>query len=338
MSAARTIRDRAAAALDVVANAPAGVARAAFLKRLTADGFAPPEEAVWAANALAGTRLPLSEGGRAEVAAIEAEIVDRFAREYWSIPPGVRRERWNELAGQLTDADAKARMAELGAGLSMAAAPRESRPVEAVAAVIRDLFVLRPRDRIIRRTLWLFEHSDQALELRDAARQLRLEDFSLDALDPTLTVQLESDSPLEAIAPLAPGLSVVDRAEQDEFAAAASFFWQRSDEPIEDTPPQSDSKGCLILLIGPVAAIFVLIASQFIPSCNWGKNKTRPEYRYEPPQPPAEIPASRQYTYEEMRSFLEFEQRQAAGAKDEIPPPKYLYWRLSGGSFKATKR
>jgi len=333
MMAAGAFRARAAAALDADEDASLAEARDAFLKRLTADGFVPPEEAVWAANALAGVKLSLSLGGWAEAAATEAEIVDGFSRAYWSVPPDQRRERWHSLNAMLTDAEAKSRMAELEAGLGFDTAPHENPSVESVSAAIRELYVLRPRERVVRRTGWLFEHCDQQQELRAAAQRLRLERSGLSLLVPSVSVQLECDSPLKFIGPLDPALSLVDPAEADEYDA------NRVARPSTADPVQSNSKGCMMLLIGPVAALVVLVASQYIPSCHWGKKDTRPQFRYEPAATAPDYPVFRQFTVEDLRSFWEYEQRQARGEKDGIPPPKYMLWRLpSESSGKQTKR
>ncbi|MFO0802223.1 MAG: hypothetical protein U0791_03730 [Gemmataceae bacterium] len=331
MATLRTIRDRAAAALDVDANAPAGVARAAFLKRLAADGFAPPEEAVWAANALAGTRLPLSEGGRAEVAAIEAEIVDRFAREYWSIPPGVRRERWNELAGQLTDADAKARMAELEAGLPFDIEPHENPLVETVATAIRDLYVLPPREFIVRRTEWLIANRNDIADLRDAAKRLRAERHEFNRLVPSLAVELARTPPLESVPPID---RVFAEAEQEDHArrevAQAEAEVRRRERVATAAATANTGSGCsgvpVYLIIGIILfAIRACAAGNrseptTAPRINWDQNK---EFLVPP------FKQKSTFTDAEIRSFNEYERDKPFTPGLEVPP-RYSQWILAG--------
>lgn len=332
MNAARTVRERAAAALDVDANASSGEAHAAFLKRLAADGFAPPEEAVWAVNALAGTRLPLSEGGRAEAAANEAEIVDRFAREYWSIQPGSRRERWNELAWQLTDAEAKARMAELEAGLPFDTGPHENPLVETVAAAIRDLYVLPPREFIVRRTDWLIANRNDIVDLRDASKRLRAERHEFNRLVPSLAVELARTPPLGSVPPID---RVFAEAEQEDHArrevAQAEAEVRRRERAAAATSTSSDTgSGCggvpIYLIIG-----ISLFAIRACASGNRSESTPSPAIRWQQNQdlliPPLKTKAN--FTDAEIEAFNEYERDKPFIPRLETPP-RYSQWILAG--------
>src|SRR5947209_3413710 len=93
---------RAAAAILLGPRADAGreQARAAFFLRLVGYDFAPPEETVEAAavlGVLPGGAESTPALDRYRRRRLEADV-ERFAGEYWTLPPAARKARWDELA------------------------------------------------------------------------------------------------------------------------------------------------------------------------------------------------------------------------------------------------
>jgi len=325
-----TVRERAAAALDADADASPAEARAAFLKRLVADGFSPPEEAVWAANALAGTALPLSDGGRAEAAATEAELVDRFAREYWSLHADVRRERWHSLNAMLTDPEAKTRMAELEAGLAFDTAPHENPLVESVAAAIRELYVLPPREFIVRRTQWLIANRKDIVDLRDASKRLRSERHAFNRLAPSVAVELARTPPLEAVEPIDP---LFAQAEQEDITrkeiARAESAEQRRVQAEAAVSSSGSGGGGWVIYVAIGIALFA-----FRTCYSSTRTDPTPSFRFDLQQTwksNVPKPVSR-FTNEQLLSFADYERRKSLGERDLVEPPGYTFYRLNGGT------
>ncbi|HEX4608193.1 MAG TPA: hypothetical protein VH092_08300 [Urbifossiella sp.] len=119
--------------------APDPAARTALLERLTRDGFVPPDgTATWSAAA--------------RCAAFAAEV-EAFAVAFWSLAPAGRRQRYETL-WETRYGPAAARLAELEPGLDMVPVPQPDPVGEEVEQLIRDLFVLHPRDRTACRATW----------------------------------------------------------------------------------------------------------------------------------------------------------------------------------------
>jgi hypothetical protein len=191
---------RAAAVLGVPAAAPAAAARAAFLRQLADEQFLPPEPLTAAANVLAGAAVPLTDYGRACEAGLRRDDLRAFAAAYWSLPPADRRARWAELGdGCRHDSEVFRFRRDLEPGLHLAVILHQNPLVEDVAAAIRELFLLGPRERAIRRAAWLAERADRVRDLADAVRRLRTDDPGLAALDPDLSRRLASGVPLAAV-------------------------------------------------------------------------------------------------------------------------------------------
>ena len=185
--------------VSTVLGAPPGAsadeARAGFLRRLPADDFAPPEQSVGAVNVLARATLPIST----EAASPEAGAVERFASEFWALPPTLRRARWTELSGATTAGPAVIRLRELEPGLDVTAAPHPNPLVEEVAGVVREWFTLDRRGRAVRRATFLAGVGNRAPALQDAARWLSVDIPGLAQLAPGLLDPLIDGPPLTAI-------------------------------------------------------------------------------------------------------------------------------------------
>lgn len=169
-------------------------ARAEFLRRLAASGFLPAPAVVAAFNAVTGSTLP--DGRTAGEAdpddrAPLRDDVDGFAAAYWSLSPTERLARWAGLmtrCGPVEDAIA-ARLWQLETGLEVEVKTDPNPVIAAVAALIRELYLLPPRPRAVRRNRWLADRGDLH-ELAEPARDLAATDEALAALEPTLVARL----------------------------------------------------------------------------------------------------------------------------------------------------
>jgi hypothetical protein len=149
---------RAAAALDVPPDAGASAARAAFLRRLAAEGFIPPESVVAAVNVLAGTACPVTPAAVDGPTGPDAEV-EEFVRAYWSLAPAARRARWETLFAGNRNGSTRAVLRRLEAGLDVVVFPHADTIAEEIADLVRELFLLPPRERSLRRATWLVEHA-----------------------------------------------------------------------------------------------------------------------------------------------------------------------------------
>jgi hypothetical protein len=333
---ASTLREWAAEALDAEADASPSAGRAAFLKRLAADDFLPPEEAVEAANVLGNVNVPLTDGAKADAAANEAELVDRFAQGYWSLPPDVRFHRWHELQRQLTDGEAKSRMRDLEAGLGIAVVPQENPLIESVAREIRELYVLKPRDLVIRRTEWLIENQKQIADLRDAAKRLRAEHHEFNRLVPSLAVELARAPRLETVPPID---AVFAEAEREEAARKEQV---QAEAAVRRTATRAESAGSsggsgggwpIYVIIG--IGLFALRACLAVT-----KPDPTPTYRFDPPpalhQRPNFPPASSRFSQKEILDCMIYDLKTNQQKRSMPTPVRWEEWLNAGRPMKAT--
>src|SRR3978361_2082340 len=110
MPPAEAPRNRAAAILGVPSDSDADGVRAAFLQKLAAYDFTPPEEWNAAAVRLGADRLPSVIDCSAEY---ERADVAEFLASYWSLPPERRTARWNALDGRCRDGEVRAALSRV---------------------------------------------------------------------------------------------------------------------------------------------------------------------------------------------------------------------------------
>jgi hypothetical protein len=125
--------------------------RADFLRDLAGHGFAPPEGWPLLANDRLGSALPVTPDASAALDASLAVAVDGFAAEFWELPPSERRERWAGLSARGGDRATTSFLAHLKRGLNEVARPDPDPVADELAGIARELFVLRPRPRAVRR-------------------------------------------------------------------------------------------------------------------------------------------------------------------------------------------
>jgi hypothetical protein len=162
-------------------------AKAEFLRGLVAADFLPDGDAVGAVAAATGMPLADESGRGRHRAAVEA-----FAREYWSLAPDERGRRWNELfaRGWADDRGTAARLAHLKAGLAIEPADYGDPVANALAPIIRDLYVLPPRERAVFRNARYESRDGDPHAWGNAAVKLRHAAPELVALEPLLLQKL----------------------------------------------------------------------------------------------------------------------------------------------------
>jgi hypothetical protein len=181
------VRTRAATVLGVAAEATADDAVAAFLTKLPATGFVPAGDSVAAVNVLAGLALPCDPDVESGIGV--PEEIDEFIRSFWSLAPADRLAKWRELGSRSNDSIAE-RLLVLQAGLEVPTTPRGEPQEEEVATLARELFLLAPRARAIRRNEWLLANAARHAELVRATSELQRHIPATINLEPELFARL----------------------------------------------------------------------------------------------------------------------------------------------------
>ncbi|MBN9123091.1 MAG: hypothetical protein J0I06_28785, partial [Planctomycetes bacterium] len=152
------------------------------------DDFLPPVERVAAVNSLAGAGAPVRRD--ADVERLLRDEVEALAARFWALAPGDRLLAWADLSRR---GAAPVRLRELEPGLDVAAPAPADPAAEELAALVRELFVLLPRARAVRRNAWLLERAAEAEKWRAAHAVLRRDAPALAALEPGLWAALDPD-------------------------------------------------------------------------------------------------------------------------------------------------
>lgn len=347
-------RSRAAASLGVSEDADAAAARAAFLRRVAAEGFIPPEECVAAARQLASVPLPLSREQQQEEEAVQRAAVEAFAAGYWNFEPSERRAYWQTLVQHTTFSPARLRLERLEAGLELHS-PRHVNPLVAeLADAVKELFILDGRAEFIRRLAWLEERSDRLADYRDAARRFRTDLPDLAKLAPDFFRELMD--PIVAIPAID---SAIAAAEQHNRAVQASAEVQeklilaRGSSRERQTESDWSKLGCFgpLLFLMLVKGCIALVSSEAVKQ---SPHDSPPSYSpplYRPPPPPTYSPnpsfeeavkkiekmheESRKrlkadFSAEEVDQFRAYERKLFAGERDLTKPKLYDHWVFLG--------
>jgi hypothetical protein len=178
-------RARYADLLGASADAAPEAATAAFLSALPGESFLPPAQQVAAVNALAGMSVSTGRAGEAE--RLLRDEMDAFAAEFWSLAPPERRAAWEDLTRRGADAT---RLWELEPALDLSSLALADPAAEELAVFIRELVVLPPRSRAIRRNSWLLEQHVAGAKWRAALAVIERDLPALAALEPQLSFSL----------------------------------------------------------------------------------------------------------------------------------------------------
>src|SRR5262245_51515980 len=314
-------RARWADLLRLPTDATSDDAAVAFFRALPGDQFMPSAERVAASNALAGASAPT--GRDRDIERLLCDEVEAFAARFWILAPGERLTAWAELSQRGAD---PARLLALEPGLNVGVIQFTNPVTEELARLFRELFVMRPRERSIRRNAWLLEHAAEAEKWQSALAALQRSVPEMVALEPQLATAL------------GPNFSLA------EFTAAAT---QRVREPSASRSPSHPIK--LAHRLGPrpwdipstetpwiarnlvwIALVGVVGLLQLIAALS-----NRSPSRYQPVTPNTYKPATTyntsrtlpQHTYslEQVQMFREYERSRAEG-RAGIAPDGYLDW------------
>jgi hypothetical protein len=259
---ARLLTRWAAEQLELEPNVSLREARAAFVAKLPDEDFVPPlrwQQAYRVLGADAVGPAVVVQALADEETRLRTEV-ECFAVEFWQLNGERRRERWQEIfaaCAALPTLAARLRALEPGLKIATEAAPSDAAARELIE-ILRELFILRPLPRAIRRQEFLRElGADRIRQMEKAARELRGTPFA--ALAPDLIEQLTSWSYRAELRPKV--------RRQREKAAAAAAAAERA---------RSTSSGNS----GRFAWLYIAIAVGLIRVCAGGFNQ---KSSYNPP-------------------------------------------------------
>jgi hypothetical protein len=273
-------RSRAAEILGVPGDAAATDAISAFLASLPASSFVPTGDRVAAVNALAGSTAP-ADATDDSALSLSAQV-EAFARRFWSLAPSDRLAEWVSLSDRAAEDPADARLLALQAGLEVVVDPLPNPVVEEVAGFVRELFVLNPRERAIRRNEWLLANIKRHAELSKVAVDLQRQRPAMTALEPALFERLASRF---GAAVFAEGATAEPRkrlSSAESMEAAKAAFVDRiqtySARQLKSPAAESDSSsGCAG---GYIAAMIIFVVLRLMVGSGSSSNSPT---RYTPP-------------------------------------------------------
>jgi hypothetical protein len=172
--------------LSVPPDAAPDAVIAAFLRSLPCNDFLPPAEKAAGVNALAATSLPVGKDYGVE--RLLREETEAFAARYWQLEPAERLTAWSDLVRRRAPA---ARLRELEPGLDVVAKALADPDAEELAALMRALFTMPPRDRALRRNTWLAERTADVDRWQAAFAAIQRDAPALAALDTQLRAALD---------------------------------------------------------------------------------------------------------------------------------------------------
>jgi hypothetical protein len=261
----------AADLLGVPPDAPSAEARTVFLRRLPGSDFVPVPAWCAATADFLGRPVPGSIAAVPPDEGDEARSeVAEFAERFWTLPPAVRRGRWQELMDH-TSADPllSTRLRRLEAGLDLASAVGDSgppRPRE-IAVMAQTLFVLDPIRRAARRREMLDNLPPPASGWELAARNVQHNYPGHAALDPALITRLSTGS--RRVRPAARGIS--RPAATWGFQAQGGLHLPQSPPIFDRPPPKRRSPTWLAILL-------VLLAIRAVGGLTSSWRETVPSY------------------------------------------------------------
>ncbi|WP_439621922.1 hypothetical protein [Gemmata sp.] len=337
------LRTAAAAALGVPPDAPPAAAVGAFLVSLPGDEFVPSPERVAAVNALALAAAPVDPDTDLGPAA----AVGDFARRFWSLPPAERREEWAALGAGVPPGPLTERLAALRAGLDVTAEPVPDAAAEEVAGVARELFVLPPRARAVRRNEWLVANAPRHGELVRGAAALGHMAPASARLDPQLMRRLSPGFDAAGFAAAASEGTLESFAPRDP--VEASRAWYADDGPTEEmvraasasrraaAPAAAAGSGCGGPWIAVVIVVTILRGLMSLSSNRapdpapvtlppGGSYRPAPPPEYKPRPGGTRTPSDGAFfTVTEIANYRSYEQ-----LPRRDPPPRYDDWVRCG--------
>ncbi|HEX4608197.1 MAG TPA: hypothetical protein VH092_08320, partial [Urbifossiella sp.] len=214
--------------------------------------------------------------------------------------PAARAAGWDGLAAGAVG-PAAARLADLRPGVAVAPAAQPDPDAAELAALVQELFVLRPRARADRRSAWLAERATAFPHWAAAAHVVRRTDTPLARLEPRLFHWLAAGAPPTRVEP---------RTGEAARAEPRKRKKKRGRKRVSRV-------GTIVLgvLLPP---LLVLLAAQFL------------RVGHRPPPPPAvgpySAPVKAPFTAAEVWAFTEYERVGRVGP----PPYRWQDWVRAG--------
>jgi hypothetical protein len=323
-------RSRAAEVLSVPVGTNAEDAIRAFLAGLPTTDFVPSSESVAALNTLVGLAVPTD----ADNASLTIrEEVEEFARRYWSLAPEDRLAAWLTLNARSPDDSTATRLLTLETGLKLPGTPFPDSAAERIVAIARELYILPPRERAIRRNEWLLANAAIHKESIAIAATIQKNQSAFAVLDPVLFARLSSQFDARVFANAATASPLPERAHSPSEPIVYHSPTPRLATP---TPPITQNSGVsgksLLYIIAVVLAGARVLSMSLSSSSSDPKPLSVPSYlpdnRYSEPNVSQKLPRPSNYyfTPAQVKECQEYETR---GMKDPVPL-HYPAWALAG--------
>jgi hypothetical protein len=326
-------RERAAGVLGLPPDARAADAAGAFLAALPRAEFVPGGDAVAALNVLARVSAPRDADGETEPGLTLADEVEDFARRFWSLAPAERLAEWVALGERAPDEAVTARLLALQPGLEVATHVLSDPDSEEVAVFARELFLLQPRGRAVRRNEWLLANAARHEELSRAADRIRKLRPDVVALDPHLFARLSAQFDAAAFASAA-NAEPLGGAQLVEIRLAEPSSVEKRVAEAAKAPVQSAIGwgGSWIFIVGLIMLVRMCAAVTRPDSDRPNPSVRPPEWKYPAPNPSFEQHPKQtvpfrvmRFTPSQVQSFEEFDSRQKG-----IAPAWYAEWVVAG--------
>jgi len=307
----------------------------AFLAELPNSHFVPKYNRVEALNSLLGLGLP----AKSESSTSLRQEVEEFAKHYWQLTPADRLAAWLTLSTRSPDDQTAHRLLGLQAGLELPSTPFPDSSLEKIAAIARELYVLPPRERAIRRNGWLLKNASRQMELLTFAVSLQAHRPIYATLDPELFARLTPQFNFRLFAEAATVSTLPEKAYAPTKPPAAPSPKPRPYMPRPKSLPPSEktsTKGDRMIGFVVVFMIFMafrvfssLVGSPSSSNQNQYNTPTnKPEFRTNESDRKNILDSINErnwFTKQEIEAFKDYEKGTRTGS-----PPNYTDWVNAG--------
>ena len=212
----------------------------------------------------------------------------------------------------------------------MSATPLADPDAEELAAQMRALFVLPPRQRAIRRNSWLAECATEADKWRAAFAAVLSAAPDLAALDKQLRIALDPDFDLAALVGAAASPPVpVPAPGENSFLTTSAPRWseERGGRSHNEAARQQKDEHRSGINYTVVTFVLFAILTVFRVAVNTDRGTPQPTPLPGPNY--ATTPTLPDFSTEEVAGFKEYEREKDAG-RSTPQPQNYALWRLAG--------
>jgi hypothetical protein len=326
---------QAAKVLEIDAGADTRAARNALLSHLESEDWRPAENRIAAWNYWAEHPLKLTKEAEFELRKHSAAELDAFVSKFWELEPETRREQWQLLWEQNRYGRNAVLLNRLQRGVAVGCTTKHpDRRVSELAAVLRELFLLPPRERSLRRNQWLDTIPNRS-EWTEVVRTLRGIDPRLPALDTVLVdwierygnVELKVQATASMRKPKGDSVDYNSRM----FASSSEVLRRAADAGRE----QNGNSESFLKGFSAVGFVAVWIVIALLRACN---SSTDTKSNYTPPRGPVVAPYTGFKLPEPFGVKPRFTDAELLAFYDFVPnsgrpmPPRYTTFMLTGGA------